>query len=102
MAHITGGGVTENLPRTLPDGCAAEVDRRSWTVPPLFRLLQQRGGIAEDEMLRAFNMGVGLIACIDAASATRAIDLLKDAGEQPIVLGRVVPGARDVRYVNAT
>ncbi len=102
MAHITGGGVTENLPRTLPEGCAAEVDRRSWTVPPLFRLLQQRGGIAEDEMLRAFNMGVGLIACIEAASANRAIDLLKGAGEHPIVLGRVVPGDRDVRYVNAT
>ena len=84
MAHITGGGITENLPRALPAGCAAEVDRRSWTVPPLFTLLKMRGGIAEDEMLRAFNMGVGLIMCVDGAASPRVIDLLKRAGEQPI------------------
>ena len=102
MAHITGGGITENLPRTLPEGCAAEVDRRSWTVPPIFTLLQQRGGIAEDEMLRAFNMGVGLVACVDGASVSRVIELLKGAGEQPIALGRVVAGGHDVRYVNAS
>jgi phosphoribosylformylglycinamidine cyclo-ligase len=100
MAHITGGGMTENLPRTLPDGCAAEVDRRSWMVPPIFTLLQTRGGIAEDEMLRAFNMGVGLIACVDASSSDRAVDMLSGAGEQPIRLGRIVAGERDVRYVN--
>jgi phosphoribosylformylglycinamidine cyclo-ligase len=100
MAHITGGGITENLPRTLPAGCAAEVDRRSWTVPPLFALLRTRGGIAEDEMLRAFNMGVGLIVCVDAAASHRALDLLTRAGEQPIPLGRVVAGERGVRYVN--
>jgi phosphoribosylformylglycinamidine cyclo-ligase len=102
MAHITGGGITDNLPRTLPDGCAAEVDRRSWVVPPVFRLLQQRGGIAEDEMLRAFNMGVGFIACVDRSSVNRTVDLLTRAGERPIALGRVVAGGRDVRYVNAS
>jgi len=101
MAHITGGGITENTPRMLPDGCAVEVDRRSWTVPPLFTLLQQRGGIAEDEMLRTFNMGIGLIVCAGASTAGRAIDLLTQNGEQPITIGRVVAGARDVRYVNA-
>jgi phosphoribosylformylglycinamidine cyclo-ligase len=102
MAHITGGGITENLPRTLPEGCAAQVDRRSWVVPPVFRLLQQRGGIAEDEMLRAFNMGVGLVVCVDGSFVNRAIDVLMRAGEQPIALGRVVAGGRDVRYVNAS
>ena len=102
MAHITGGGITENLPRMLPVGCAADVDRRSWTVPPIFQLLQQRGGIAEDEMLRAFNMGVGLVACVDSTSANRAIDLLTGAGEQPIALGRIAAGDRGVRYVNAS
>jgi phosphoribosylformylglycinamidine cyclo-ligase len=100
MAHVTGGGITDNLPRTLPDGCSAEIDRSSWRVPPIFTLLQTRGGIAEDEMLRAFNMGVGLIVCVGAAESSRAIDMLKAAGEAPAVIGRVVKGARDVRYVN--
>src|SRR5437773_1298058 len=71
MAHITGGGITENLPRTLPAGCAADVDRRSWSVPPIFAFLGTRGDIAEDEMLRAFNMGVGLIAVVEASSSDR-------------------------------
>ena len=100
MAHITGGGITENLPRTLPAGCAADVDRRSWSVPPIFAFLGTRGDIAEDEMLRAFNMGVGLIAVVEASSSDRALDLLRRGGERPIALGRVVPGDRGVRYVS--
>jgi len=101
MAHITGGGITENLPRTLPAGCAADVDRASWTVPPLFTFLQQRGGIAEDEMLRAFNMGVGLVVCVGAAQSPRVLELLRAAGEQPLQIGRVVEGGPGVRYVNS-
>jgi phosphoribosylformylglycinamidine cyclo-ligase len=58
MAHITGGGITENLPRVLPEGCAAEVSRRSWQVPPIFQVIRSRGQIPDDEMLRAFNMGM--------------------------------------------
>src|SRR5262249_39795563 len=60
MAHITGGGITENLPRTLPHACGARVDRSAWAVPPLFSLLQTRGAISTDEMFRTFNMGIGL------------------------------------------
>src|SRR5213592_3458439 len=100
MAHITGGGITENLPRTLPAGCAADVDRRSWSVPPIFAFLRTRGDIAEDEMLRAFNMGIGLIAVVEASSSDHALDLLRRGGERPIALGRVVPGDRGVRYVS--
>ena len=100
MAHITGGGITENLPRTLPAGCAADVDRRSWSVPPIFAFLRTRGDIAEDEMLRAFNMGIGLIAVVEASSSDRVVDLLRRGGERPIALGRVVPGDRGVRYVS--
>jgi phosphoribosylformylglycinamidine cyclo-ligase len=99
MAHITGGGITENLPRTLPAGCGAEIDRRSWTVPPIFSFLQKRGGIAEDEMLRAFNMGVGLIVCVDGSAQPRALELLTAAGETALVIGRVVKGG-GVRYVS--
>ena len=72
MAHITGGGITENLPRMLPEGCAARDRSRAWTVPPIFQLLQQRGGIARDEMFRAFNMGVGLIIVVRGARRASA------------------------------
>src|SRR5215468_5659744 len=66
LAHITGGGLTDNLPRTLPEGCAADIDRESWSVPAIFRLLQEHGAIAGDEMFRAFNMGVGLVVVCTA------------------------------------
>jgi phosphoribosylformylglycinamidine cyclo-ligase len=98
LAHITGGGITENLPRTLPDGCAADVDLQSWTVPPIFRLLQAYGGIASDEMRRAFNMGVGLVIVCAARDAERVITLASAAGSEPFRLGVVVAGDRAVRY----
>jgi phosphoribosylformylglycinamidine cyclo-ligase len=100
LAHVTGGGMTENLPRTLPEGCAAEIDLHAWSVPPLFGLLQERGRIARDEMFRAFNMGVGLIVVCGARDAERTIDMLARAGEPNAVrLGLVVAGDRTVRYV---
>jgi len=98
MAHITGGGITENLPRVLPDGCRAVIDGRAWVVPPLFRLIQERGGIAIDEMLRAFNMGIGLIAACAAGDEAAVCAALRDAGEEPIVIGHVDAGERSVRY----
>jgi len=84
----------------LPAGCAADVDRASWMVPPIFTFLQKRGGIADDEMLRAFNMGIGLIVAIEASQSNRAVDVLKAAGERPIRVGRIVPGDRSVRYIS--
>ena len=100
MAHITGGGITENLPRVLPDGCAAEIDLRSWQVPPLFDVLQVRGGISTDEMFRAFNMGVGLVLVCTARDAQRVVNMLSQAGEgNAFRLGFVVAGDRSVRYV---
>jgi len=100
MAHITGGGITENLPRILPDGTAAEINRSSWVVPPIFRLLQERGDVADDEMFRAFNMGIGLIIACAASDEDRVISTLAQSGEDSIRLGRVAAGQRDVRYVN--
>jgi phosphoribosylformylglycinamidine cyclo-ligase len=100
LAHVTGGGITENLPRTLPEGCAAEIDLRAWSVPPIFGLLEERGQIARDEMFRVFNMGVGLIVVCGAADAERAVDMLARAGEpNAFRLGFVVAGDRTVRYV---
>jgi phosphoribosylformylglycinamidine cyclo-ligase len=98
MAHITGGGITENLPRILPDGTAAAIARDAWTVPPIFRLLQDRGGIAEDEMFRAFNMGIGLVIVCAGAHAGRVIDALVGAGEHPVRLGAIVAGSPSVLY----
>jgi phosphoribosylformylglycinamidine cyclo-ligase len=98
MAHITGGGITENLPRILPDGTAAAITRDAWTVPPIFRLLQDRGGIAEDEMFRAFNMGIGLVIVCAGAHAGRVIDALAGAGEHPVRLGAIVAGSPSVLY----
>jgi phosphoribosylformylglycinamidine cyclo-ligase len=100
MAHITGGGITENLPRVLPEGTSASIDVRAWDIPPLFRLIQQRGKVSTDEMFRAFNMGIGLIAVAAPNSVDDAIDLLERTGERPVSLGHVIPGDRDIRYLH--
>jgi phosphoribosylformylglycinamidine cyclo-ligase len=89
MAHITGGGITENLPRTLPEGRGYRLDDRSWTVPPLFRWLQRAGGVEDAEMFRAFNMGVGLILVTSPAAVDSAIARLRSSGEPAWVLGTV-------------
>jgi len=100
LAHITGGGITENLPRVLPSGCAAEVDLHAWTVPPIFRFIQERGAVARDEMYRTFNMGIGLIVVCTARDAERVMSTVARAGEANAVrLGFVVPGDRSVRYI---
>jgi phosphoribosylformylglycinamidine cyclo-ligase len=99
MAHITGGGITENLPRVLPDGCAATVDRLSWAVPPVFQLIQQHGDIAVDEMYRAFNMGIGMVVVVAATETGRALELLDRGGEHAVGIGRIVAGGHDVRFV---
>ena len=99
MAHITGGGVTENLPRILPEGVAARIDRTSWTVPPLFEWLQRKGGVPTDDMFRAFNMGVGLIVACGASDASRVIAALAAAGEpQAWRVGEIIPGAGTITY----
>ena len=88
MAHITGGGITENLPRVLPEGCGAVVDPRAWVVPSLFRMLQERGGIASDEMFRTFNMGIGMTLVCARESRDDVMRALPDAR----VIGTVVRG----------
>jgi phosphoribosylformylglycinamidine cyclo-ligase len=99
MAHITGGGVTDNLPRILPAGTAAEVRRGAWAVPALFSWLASAGQVPIDEQYRAFNMGLGLIVAVGPADVTRAMDLLLQAGEAPAIVGCVVAGEPRVVYV---
>ena len=100
LAHITGGGITENLPRILPEGCGAEIDTRAWQVPAIFRVLQQRGNIAGDEMFRTFNMGIGLVVACARSDADRVLNTIRTAGENGAGrIGFVVAGERSVRYI---
>jgi phosphoribosylformylglycinamidine cyclo-ligase len=100
MAHITGGGITGNLPRVLPPGTSAIIDRSAWQVPPIFQWLQRTGHVPDDEMLRTFNMGIGLIVACGADSAGTLLAELEKAGEAHAVrVGRVVAGGEGVRYV---
>jgi phosphoribosylformylglycinamidine cyclo-ligase len=98
MAHITGGGITENLPRILPKGMGAQVDLATWQVPPLFEHLQKLGNVEQDEMLRTFNMGIGLIAVIPAEKVKKAKAILNRANERHCIIGRIVRGERKVSY----
>ena len=92
LAHITGGGITENLPRVLPEGLGAEVDLGAWRLPPVFAWLRAAGGIAPAEMLRTFNCGIGMILVVAPDRAEAAAAQLAAAGERVVPLGRVVPG----------
>ena len=98
MAHITGGGITENLPRILPKGIAACVDTGSWTVPPIFEHLRELGSVEQAEMLRTFNLGIGLILVVPADKFKRAKSLLDRASEKFYVIGRTVKGESRVIY----
>jgi phosphoribosylformylglycinamidine cyclo-ligase len=98
MAHITGGGITENLPRILPRGIGAVVDLASWTVPPLFEHLQKLGDVEQDEMLRTFNMGIGMIVVVPAEQVKKAKAILNRANERHCIIGRIVRGTRNVVY----
>jgi len=100
LAHITGGGITENVPRVLPAGCAVEIELKSWDAPGIFRLIQAEGGITSSEMFRAFNMGVGLVAVCGERHVDAVLASVRQAGElRAWCIGRVISGDRDVRYV---
>ncbi|WCR04889.1 phosphoribosylformylglycinamidine cyclo-ligase [Paracoccus saliphilus] len=92
LAHVTGGGVTENLPRVLPKGMGAEIDLDSWPLPPVFKWLAEAGGIGQDEMLKTFNSGIGLILAVAEDRAEALADLLTEAGERVHPIGKIVSG----------
>lgn len=100
LAHITGGGLTENLPRVLPEGLGAEVDLSTWALPPVFGWLREAGGVADAELLRTFNAGIGMALVVAPERADALGALLMEAGERVISLGHVVPGA-GVSYAGA-
>ena len=92
LAHVTGGGLTENIPRVLPDGLGAEIDLSAWRMPGVLDWAMRAGGVAEAEMLRSFNCGIGMVLAVEAARAEPLAALLAEAGERVHRIGRVLPG----------
>ncbi len=99
MAHVTGGGIPENLPRVLPEGRQAVVDPKAWPVPPIFGAIQKAAGVDDAEMRRTFNMGVGFLVVVASSDAARARGVLEKAGERVYEVGEIVAGVRGVKYV---
>jgi phosphoribosylformylglycinamidine cyclo-ligase len=92
IAHITGGGFIENIPRTLPTGLKAKVEMGSWEIPPIFSLMQKLGNIEEREMFNTFNMGIGLVLVVKKSDVSAVLDTLKDTGEKAYLIGSVAKG----------
>ncbi|GAB2673636.1 phosphoribosylformylglycinamidine cyclo-ligase [Paenibacillus thermoaerophilus] len=98
MAHITGGGFIENIPRVLPEGVNVEIDYGSWPILPIFRLMQRDGDISHRDMFTTFNMGIGMVLIVPEAQAEQAMAIAREHGEQPYRIGRVTPGERVVTF----
>lgn len=96
ISHITGGGFYENMPRMLREGVALKIDKNSYKVPPLFKLIQERGNIPERDMYNTFNMGIGMCVIVPENEVEKAINLLKEAGEEAYLIGEVVPGNKEI------
>lgn len=96
ISHITGGGFYENIPRSLPDGLTAKIDRASVKVLPIFNVIAREGNIPERDMFNTFNMGVGMIVSVDKADAQKAIEILKASGEDAYVIGELIEGSEGV------
>lgn len=99
FAHITGGGITENLPRALPEGLDAEVDLDSWTPSPVFGWMAKSAGIEAPEMLRTFNCGIGMVAVVSEKSSGHVIEAFQQCGDKAMRLGHLVPGSGEAKVV---
>lgn len=95
IAHITGGGITGNLPRVIPKGCKAIIHRGTWEVPPIFNLLKERGEISEEEMLRTFNNGIGMILIVKHKEADEILSRLHSMGEKAFLIGEIAKAEVD-------
>jgi phosphoribosylformylglycinamidine cyclo-ligase len=96
FAHITGGGLTDNIPRVLPEGCGVTLQRHAWHMDPVFDWLQNAGGIADAEMHRTFNCGIGMVAIVPNDKVQLALEILAAQGEQASLIGEVRAGHGDV------
>ena len=96
IAHITGGGFIENIPRILPEGIAAEIDKNSYEVPPVFKVMQRRAEITDEQIYNTFNMGIGMVVCVAPENVEAAMSALKATGEEVVLLGKTVAGQKGV------
>ncbi|SEM22073.1 phosphoribosylformylglycinamidine cyclo-ligase [Paenibacillus sp. cl141a] len=101
MAHITGGGFIENIPRMLPDGVNVDIEYGAWPILPIFKLMQDKGSISNKDMFTTFNMGIGMVLVVKEQDADGALQFLRSAGEEAYVLGRVTEGERIVTFTGA-
>ena len=101
MAHITGGGFIENIPRVLPEGVDVEINYGSWPILPIFDLLQSKGNVSNRDMFTTFNMGIGLVLVVNPEDGERALELLKASGEEAYLIGTVTEGERKVTFTGA-
>ena len=99
IAHITGGSFRKNIPRILPKGLGAEISRKRWEPLPVFRLIQEAGNLAEDEMYNTFNMGIGYVYAIEAKESGKVLQQLRQMGEKAYLIGKVIKGS-GVSYVD--
>ena len=99
IAHITGGGLSDNIIRILPPNCCAEVRRGTWDIPPVFPFLQEKGGVDEAEMYHVFNMGVGLVLVLPSNQINIAIVSLRESGESPSLIGEIIHGEKCVEII---
>jgi phosphoribosylformylglycinamidine cyclo-ligase len=99
MAHITGGGFYDNIPRALPADCQAIVERRTWTPAPIFRIIQELGAVPDNEMFRTLNMGIGLVLVVPAEQAVAIVEHLTASGENAALIGSVMRGSHEVQVV---
>ncbi len=90
IAHITGGGLTENIPRVIPDNLSIEIDTKSWELPPIFNWLQEKGNIEQQEMFKTFNCGVGMVVCVSQEDKSNAISQLSNSGETAWEIGKII------------
>jgi phosphoribosylformylglycinamidine cyclo-ligase len=99
IAHITGGGLSDNIIRILPPNCCAEVRKGTWEIPPVFPFLQEKGGVDEAEMYHVFNMGVGMVIVLPPSQIDTAIASLRELGESPSLIGEIIHGEKCVRII---
>ena len=99
MAHITGGGLLDNIPRVLPDHCAAKIDRSSWSMPAVFGWLQSAGNVQTEEMFRTFNCGVGMVLVVDRDDRDDCLKILHELGEQAWEIGEIVEKNSDASVI---
>ena len=102
LAHITGGGLLENIPRVLPDDCSALINRNSWIVPEVFNWIQKNGNVADDEMHRTFNCGIGMVLAVDEVDVNRTMNILTKQGEDAVVIGEITDSRMQTERVKLT